>query len=1214
VGKKLVVHLLIASGDFLFLGVEGLEMKKLLKYLLIFLLVIITAVALLLAFSGSIARHYIEKNCLEWTGRRITIGHIGINPFNGSVSIKDIKVYEEKGDSVFFSCHEISVQVELKKALNKVYAIDKLSIDNPEIRVFQNGKKFNFDDLVKHFADSAKKPKTKDTTQIQYYVNNVSITNASIAYDNVPVHNIFRIHELNFNLPEFAWNKPDSKLHLDFNYGTGGAFSVDMELNRKTLAYNLALTIDKYDLSQYYAPLKTAVNISSLKGQLSTKLRVHGTFNKPENFSLVGGLSIKDIELCDMSKRKFFSLGEFATYCDSMNVKKNMFIFRDILIDRPYIAYDAFTNGNNFSELVKQRERPVEHEEKDTATGKSKVDYSNMYVLLESSIRNLAVDFLSANYHTDSIIIRNGELTYKDHTPHHYYHASLSKINLLTDEVGPKNKKVVFHLSADLDDTGKFDINASLGYDLKHKLFSYNISDFTIPDISPIAKYVLEKNSVKWTGRRITTGSIKVTPLLGSLQIKDIKIYEADSTNVFFGCHNVLVQVDLKQMTNNVYKIDQVKIDNPEISIVQNGNNFNFDDLTKRFSSTDTTSSHSPGIHYDITDVSINGGDITYNNVPIHNVFRITDLNFNLPELSWDNPKSSLHLDFNYGTGGFFNVDMDVNRSTLRYNLALQIDHYDLSQYYAPLNTYLDISSLKGNLDTKLRLHGRFNAPQHISGTGFIHVNDLEIKDKAQNKVFGLGELALDIDTVNVHHGIYYLNKVLLDKPFIRFDYFTNGNNISQMIKYTAPPTPVKDTSTGELKPDYSNVFTLISSSIKMMAVDFVNTNYHTDSIVVKNGQLLYSDYTLNSPFHYNISDINVWTDKISSATKSLQFNIAAILNDSGKLAMSANMSLDLKDMLLDYDISNLRLADLNPYTEYYVGTPFLDGYLKYHSTDSVVNRNLKSTNIIHIAGIRTGKKIEAKPVYDLPIRMAISLLKDEKDNIDIKLPANGNLDNPDYKIGPLVGRITKELVIKTAESPFRTLAKLFDKDPEDMKQFSFEYLQDKFAEKQLRKLDDVYKVLEKKKDLNVVLTQVTDSLEEKDELALSMAKKQYFNETNHVVNDSLLSRRKRRKDHKAENKIGLQDTLFDKYLNEKLHLNGTELITMEDKCIKLVGDTMLSRQVHEKMEARNKEVEEFLIKKKELPAKRVRIVMNRDSIKTQNISEPEFEINYTAD
>jgi hypothetical protein len=1156
----------------------------------------------------------VDKNSLKWTGRKITIGSLKLNPFYSSVYIKDLKVYEADNTNIFFDCHDIYLKVDLKKILNKDYVVDKVKIDNPEISIIQNGNSFNFDDLLKHFSsDTTKKIQPKSSTELHYTISNVVINSASIIYNNVSIHNIFEIHELNLNLPELTSDKSKSKLHIDFNYGTGGHFNIDLLANLKTLDYDVALSIDKYDLSQYYAPINAYMKVSSLKGSLSTNIRLHGKFNSTKDISMACDLYIKDVEIKDPDKKRFFSLGEFSVHADTINIKQNMFIFRSILLDKPYVALDEYAKSSNISELF--RPKPEHDRKEKRPEGKEKIDNSNIFALLESSIKSMAIDFLAANYHADSIIIHNGEFAFNDFTPHHNFHYYVSNINLSTDEIGPKNKEILLNISAALNDTGRFAMKANLDYDLKKKLFSYNISELDISDVSPIAKYMLEKNSVKWTGRRITTGNIKLDPLKGSVFIKDIKIYEPDSTNVFFDCHDVFVKVNLTQMLGNTYQVDQIKIDNPEIRIAQNGNHFNFDDLVKRFSADTTKNKESgPPLHYDINNVSINNGNITYNNIPIHDVFRVHELNLSIPELSWDNPQSKLHLDFNYGIGGAFNVDLNFNRSTSRYTLDFAVDSYDISQYYAPLNSFLRISSLRGSLSTNLRIHGRFNNPQYISGTGYIHLNDLEIQDTAKQKVFGLGELALDIDTMNVKHGIYSLNNVLLDRPYMRFDYYTNGNNISQMIKYTAPPSPVRDTSTGEVKPDYSNIFTLIASSLKMMAVDFVNTNYHTDSVIVRNGQFEYNDYTLNSPFHYNVSNINITTDKISSNENNLLFKINATLNDSGSLVMTAGMSLDFKDMLLDYDISNLRIADFNPYTEYYVGTPFLDGYLKYHSTDSVVNRYLKSSNVIHIAKIKAGKKTATKPVYNLPVHMAVSLLKDEKDNIDLKLPAKGNLDDPDYKLGPVVGHMTSELIVKTAESPFRVLAKIFNKDPEDMKQIQFDYMQDKFSEKQLHKLEDIYKVLEKKKDLMVEITQVTDSLAEKDELALELAKKEYYDETKHTVNDSLLARRKRKKAFKAEEKIATQDTLFDKYLNEKLKLTGNELMTVEDKCIKLVGDSMTSKQVHEWMESRNKLVMEFLVGKKGLDPKRVKVMLNKDPLKTENMSQPAFEINYKVE
>jgi uncharacterized protein involved in outer membrane biogenesis len=1192
-------------------------MKRIARYFLIFLSLIVVIITLAYLFISPIALYLLNKHCIEWTGRKITVGSLKVNAFNGSVYVKDIKVYEANGDSIFFDCHDIYLKVNLKKMLAKFYEVDTIKIDEPEIHISQDGNNFNFDDLVKHFSSGPEKqPDTARKPETQFHISNITINNANITYNNIPIHNIFRIHNLNFNLPEISWDKPESKVHLDFIYGTGGLFNIDLDANRKTFAYNLALLIDKYDLSQYYAPLNSIIKISSLKGLLTTKIRVHGTFNKPQNISLHGYLNLDEVELKDLEKRKFFAFRRLSLDVDSVDVKHNHYDVNHIILDKPYIAYDVYQNGNNLSQMVRYHEqsaKPV----KDTATGKANLDYSNIFTLLQSSVKAMTIDFLRTNYHADSIAIRNGEISFNDYTPNHNFHYNVSKINFLTSEVSDANDGVLFHATAKLGDSGKFTMRANISYNHRKKALSYRVDTLKFSDISPIAKYVLERNSVKWTGRRITTGSIKVNAVKGSIFIKDIKIYEPDSTSVFFACHDVYLRVNLMKIFDNEYQIEKLKIDNPEISIVQNGNSFNFEDLVKRFAPTSSNpaDTNAPGLHYNVDSIMINHGNITYNNVPIHNIFRISDLNFRVPEISWNNPVSKAHLDFNYGTGGFFNVDMDVNRNTYRYNLALQIDNYDLSQYYAPLNSFIKISSLKGTLNTKLRLHGRLNNPKHISLVGYLNLNNVEINDSAKRKFFAMDRLAIDVDSINVKHNLYAFRNIELDKPYIVFDYYPNGNNISQMIRYNQPAQPVKDTSTGEIKPDYSNIFTLLASSVKLMAVDFVNTNYHTDSILIRNGQFIYNDYTLNTPFHYNVSNLNINTDKISAAKRSVQFNLSANLNDTGKFAMNADISLDLKNMLFTYNVSSLRLSDLNPYINYYVATPFDDGYLNYESTDSVINRNLKSSNILHIKGIQVGKKTENKPVYHLPVRLAVSLLKDEKGNIDINIPASGNLDDPNYKIGKLVGHVLTELVVKTAESPFKFLAKLFDKkEPEDLKQLQFEYRQDKLEEKQIRKLEDVYKVLEKKKELNVEITQVIDSLAEKDELALFKAKEQYFYETKRVVNDSLLTRRKKKKELHELDKLATQDSLFDKYLNEKLHLTGAELMTVEDKCIQLVGDTMLNKEIHKMIENRNKQITDYLINKKSVHPKRVKVATNKDSTKNKNSSQPAFDINYNTE
>jgi hypothetical protein len=51
---------------------------------------------------------------------------------------------------------------------------------------------------------------------------------------------------------------------------------------------------------------------------------------------------------------------------------------------------------------------------------------------------------------------------------------------------------------------------------------------------SPISKYLIIKYAVRTTGRRITIDAAYINPLMGSVQLGNLKIYELNSDSIFF--------------------------------------------------------------------------------------------------------------------------------------------------------------------------------------------------------------------------------------------------------------------------------------------------------------------------------------------------------------------------------------------------------------------------------------------------------------------------------------------------------------------------------------------------------------------------------------------------------------------------------------------------------------------------------------------------------
>jgi len=73
--------------------------------------------------------------------------------------------------------------------------------------------------------------------------------------------------------------------------------------------------------------------------------------------------------------------------------------------------------------------------------------------------------------------------------------------------------------------------------------------------ISPIAKFLVEKNDVKYTGRQIKTGWIFINPFSGYVHIRHLKIYESENPSaldkadsVFFSARGVTANFAMFKM------------------------------------------------------------------------------------------------------------------------------------------------------------------------------------------------------------------------------------------------------------------------------------------------------------------------------------------------------------------------------------------------------------------------------------------------------------------------------------------------------------------------------------------------------------------------------------------------------------------------------------------------------------------------------------------
>ena len=124
--------------------------------------------------------------------------------------------------------------------------------------------------------------------------------------------------------------------------------------------------------------------------------------------------------------------------------------------------------------------------------------------------------------------------------------------------------------------------------------------------------------------------------------------------------------------------------------------------------------------------------------------------------------------------------------------------------------------------------------------------------------------------------------------------------------------------------------------------------------------------------------------------------------------------------------VRDLELAPLSPYSVKYAGHGIERGKLSVDLGYVVLpDGSLSATNNIILNPLTFGEKVEGAPA-SLPVRLAVALLADRTGVIDINLPVSGSLNDPQFRLGPIIFKVIVNLIVKAITSLSSLLASAF--------------------------------------------------------------------------------------------------------------------------------------------------------------------------------------------
>jgi len=129
-------------------------------------------------------------------------------------------------------------------------------------------------------------------------------------------------------------------------------------------------------------------------------------------------------------------------------------------------------------------------------------------------------------------------------------------------------------------------------------------------------------------------------------------------------------------------------------------------------------------------------------------------------------------------------------------------------------------------------------------------------------------------------------------------------------------------------------------------------------------------------------------------------------------------------DITLKFE--NISLPVFNPYSGKFAGYNIARGKLFTDLHYQIDNRRLDAQHKIRIDQLEWGEATANKEEATLPVKFATSLLKDADGVIKLEIPVTGTLDDPAFRVGPIIWQIIRNILAKAVTAPFKALGALF--------------------------------------------------------------------------------------------------------------------------------------------------------------------------------------------
>ncbi|ANQ84949.1 hypothetical protein dqs_1911 [Azoarcus olearius] len=396
---------------------------------------------------------------------------------------------------------------------------------------------------------------------------------------------------------------------------------------------------------------------------------------------------------------------------------------------------------------------------------------------------------------------------------------------------------------------------------------------------------------------------------------------------------------------------------------------------------------------------------------------RLTGVDSRADSLGFD---AELRVD----SGGTLRAEGRAAGDGSRAEARLRVEGLALAPAAPMLERHATVRLKDGRVGGDVQLRYSAAESPRLRAEGSVALAALRVVEAENDRpLFSAGEVAAH-GALQLAPGSLHLDKVVLGRPEARLiidrDRKLNLANLKRGDKGT-PDTGVEEAARRAGR----EVARATTPGTPRGAPEFP---LRVERVELRDGIVEFADFSLVLPFSTRVEQLAGQMLGIDNRPGSeAVVDARGRIQPHGEARAEGRIRPFAPDELTDLEVrfDNVAMPQLSPYSATFAGRKIASGRLWLGVRYRVFDRELDGNNAITLEDFRLGERVDAPNALDLPLELALALLKDPDGRVHLEVPVRGRVDDARFEYGQVVRDAIGNVLRRVVTAPFRFLGRL---------------------------------------------------------------------------------------------------------------------------------------------------------------------------------------------